>query len=76
MHFFHIASYQIFKNRVILINHLSFFQRKDSLQLDPFQFMKMNSLIAETIEKQFFKKNAYKQIAKFHKIQKLERVKL
>ena len=34
--FFHITFYQFFKNSVILINHGSFFQGKDSLQLDRF----------------------------------------
>ena len=40
--FFHIAFYQIFKNWAILINHGSFFKGKDSLQLDHFEFLKMN----------------------------------
>ena len=53
--FFHIAFYQIFKNSAILISRGSFFQGNGSLQLDRFQFLKMNSLMAETIEKQFFK---------------------
>ena len=39
-----IASYQISKNDVILVNHGSFFQEKDSLQLNLFQFSKMNKL--------------------------------
>ena len=38
--FFLIASYQIQKNDVILINHESFYQEKDSLQLNCFQFLK------------------------------------
>ena len=42
--FFHITSYKILKNDVILINHGSFFQVKDSLQLNRFQFSKMNKL--------------------------------
>ena len=62
---FHIAFYQIFKNGAILINHDSFFERKDSLQLDSFQFLKINSLMAETIENNFSKQNFYKQIAEF-----------
>ena len=33
------------------MNCESFFQRKDSLQLDRFQFLKINSLTAETIKK-------------------------
>ena len=43
--FFHIASYLIFKNGAFLINNGSFFQRKDSLQLDRFQFLKLNKLL-------------------------------
>ena len=43
--FFLIASYQILKNYVILINHGSFFQEKDSPQLNRFQFSKMNKLL-------------------------------
>ena len=35
----------MFKNDVILINHGSFFQKKDSLQLNRFQFSKMNKLL-------------------------------
>ena len=53
--YFLIASSQIFKNDAILINHGSFFYEKDSLQLDHFRFLKMNSLMAEIIKKQFFK---------------------
>ena len=53
--YFHNAFYQIFKNCTILINRGSFFQGKDSLQLDRFQFFSINSLMAETIKKQFFK---------------------
>ena len=52
--FFHISFYQIFKNGAILINRRSFFQGKDSLQLDRFQFFKINSLMAETIKKLLF----------------------
>ena len=43
--FFHIASYQIFKNGANLINYGSFFQGKDFLQLDRFKFLKMNQLL-------------------------------
>ena len=43
--FFLIASHQILKNDVILINHGSFFQEKYSLQLNHFQFSEMNKLI-------------------------------
>ena len=42
-----------FKKGGILINHGSFFQGKYSLQLDRFQFFKINSLVTETIGKQF-----------------------
>ena len=61
--FYLIASYQILKNYAILINHESFFQRKDFPQLHRFQFSKINSLMAETIN--FPKRNFYKQIAEF-----------
>ena len=40
-----IASYQIFRNDVILMNHGSFFQEKDSLQINRFQFSKINKLL-------------------------------
>ena len=53
--FFHIVFCQIFKNRAILINRGSFFQGKNSLQIDRFQFLKIKFLMAETIKKQFFK---------------------
>ena len=53
--FFHIAFYQIFKDGAILINRGLFLQGKDSLQLDRFQFLQINSLMAETIKKQFFR---------------------
>ena len=42
-----------------------FFREKNSLQLDLFQFFKINSLMAETIEKQFFKTKFLQKIAKF-----------
>ena len=48
---FHTAFYQIFKNSAILINRGSFFQGKDSLQLDLFQFLKIKSLMAEAIKR-------------------------
>ena len=51
--FFLIASEHILKNDVILINHESFLQGKDFLQLDYFQFFEMDSLMAEIIKKQF-----------------------
>ena len=38
-----------FKNDAILKNHGSFFQGKDSLQLDRLHFLKINSLVAEMI---------------------------
>ena len=40
--FFLNASYQILKNDVILINHGSFIQETDSLQINRFQFSRMN----------------------------------
>ena len=43
--FFLIASYQNLKNGVILINRGSFFQEKDSLQLNLFTFSKMFKLL-------------------------------
>ena len=55
--FFLIASYQICKNYVILINHGSFFQEKESLQLDRFQFLEIHYLMAKSIENKFFKTN-------------------
>ena len=55
-YFIHITSYQIFKNGAILINHVSFFQGDDTLQLNRFQILKINSLMAETIKKQFCRK--------------------
>ena len=42
--FFLVASIQMFKNNAILINHGSFFQVKDFLQFDRFQFLKKNQL--------------------------------
>ena len=46
--YFLMASSQIFKNGAILINHVSFFQGKDSLQRDRFQFLKMNQLLSNS----------------------------
>ena len=43
--FFLIASYQILKNDVILINHVLFFYEKDSQQLNRLQYSKMNKLL-------------------------------
>ena len=43
-----IARYQILKNDVILKNYGLFFQEKDSLQLDHFQFSKMNKSLPNT----------------------------
>ena len=40
-----IPLYQIKKNNVILINHGSFVLKKDFLQLNRFQFSKMNELL-------------------------------
>ena len=64
-YFLIIALYQFFKNDAILINHASFFQEKDSLQLNRFQLLKINSLMVEIIKKKFPKRNFYKQIAEF-----------
>ena len=44
---------QILKNYVILINHRSFVQAKKSSQFYRFQFLEINSLMAETIKNQF-----------------------
>ena len=63
--FFLIASYQILKNNVILINHGSIFQLKKSWQLCSSQFLEINSLMAKTIKNLFSKKNSYNQIAEF-----------
>ena len=63
--FFLIASYQIFKNDIILINQESFFQGKESSQLYRSQFLEISFLMAETTKKQFPKQNSYKQIAEF-----------
>ena len=57
--FFLIAFYQISENDAILINHRSFFQSKDSPQLHHVCFSKINSLIAETMKKQFCEKNIF-----------------
>ena len=46
--FFLIAPYQILKNYAILINYKSIFQEKDSLQLNNFQFSKMNKLLSNS----------------------------
>ena len=43
-----IASYQILKNYVILINYKSLFQEKYSPQLNHFQFLKMNKLLSNS----------------------------
>ena len=53
--FFHIAAYQILKNYAILINHEPFFHWKDFPQLYRFWFLKINSLMAETIKRTFSK---------------------
>ena len=37
------------------MNHGSFFQEKDLLQIDRFQFLKINSSMGETIKKLFSK---------------------
>ena len=53
--YFLIALRQILKNDAILVNYGLFFKEKDSLQLDRFRFLKMNSLMAEIRKKPFFK---------------------
>ena len=50
---FLIALRKVFKNEAILINHGSFLHGKDYLQLDRFEFLDINSLMAETIKKHF-----------------------
>ena len=54
--FFIIASYQILQNDAILINHELFFQEKESSQLYRFQFLEINSIMAETIKNKFSNK--------------------
>ena len=53
--FFLIASNQILKNDVILINHKSFFQEEESSQLSHSRFLETNSSMAVTIKNQFSK---------------------
>ena len=60
-----LSCYGLSKNDAILINHRSFFQGKDSPQLQPFCFSKINYLIAETMKNSFAKEHFYKQIAGF-----------
>ena len=43
--FFLIAWNKIFKNDANLMNHRSFLQEKDSIQLDCFQFLKIYQLL-------------------------------
>ena len=47
--FFLIASYQILKNGVILMNKGSFFQEEDFLQPSRFQLSKPNELLPNSI---------------------------
>ena len=51
--FFLTASYQISQNDVILINHESFFHEKESSQLCRYQFLEINSLMAEITKNEF-----------------------
>ena len=60
-----MAFYKIMKNGSIPINRRTFFQGKDSVELNHFQFFKINSSMAETIKKKFLKQNFHKQIAEF-----------
>ena len=53
--FLTIASYQFFENDWSFLNHSSFFRGKYSVQLNRFQFLKINSLMAEIIKNQFSK---------------------
>ena len=46
--FFLTPSYEILKNYAILIKYKSLFQEKDSLQLNNFQFSKMNKLLSNS----------------------------
>ena len=46
-------SYKILQNDAILINHESFFQEKESLQLYRSRLLEINSFMAETIKNQF-----------------------
>ena len=46
--FFLVTSYQILKNYVIIINHGPFFQEKNFLQLNHFQFSKMDKLLSNS----------------------------
>ena len=48
--FFLIASYEILQNDVILINHKSFFQERESLQLYRSRLLEINSLMTKTIK--------------------------
>ena len=52
--FFLVASYQILQNDAILLNHESFFQQKEFLQLYRSQFLEINSLMSESVKNQFF----------------------
>ena len=47
------------------MNYESFFQRKDYPQLHRFQFLKMNSSIAETIKKNFQNENFINKLLNF-----------
>ena len=47
------------------MNHESFYQEKESLQLHRFQFLEINSLMAENIKNKFSKQNSHKKIAQF-----------
>ena len=49
------------QNDAILINHISFFQEKQSSQPYYSQFLEINFLMAETIKNQFPKQHSYKQ---------------
>ena len=60
--FFLIASYKIIKNYVIPVNHGSFFQEAKSSQLYRPQFLKINSLMTESIQNEISKTKFLKTI--------------
>ena len=53
--FFLVVSYKILQNNAIPINHESFFQEKESLQIYRSQFLDINSLMAGIIKNPFSK---------------------
>ena len=53
--FLFLPNFLFLQNDAILINPKLFFQEKESSQLYHSQFLKINSLMAETIKSQFLK---------------------